>query len=87
MSAPQLALSACWHCHSVLHYSAPGFHNACRSEAVVECQHCGSVFKITAAMEALSGPAVQTFQAAVNELRSAPRSKYESGPVRIQVGI
>jgi hypothetical protein len=48
---------------------------------------CGSTFKIIAAMQALTGPAVQTFEAAVNELKGCPPSRYERGPVRVQAGI
>ena len=87
MSDITLARSYCWHCHAPLEHRTGGAHNPCRSEAVAECPSCGSVFKIVAAMEALSGPAVQTFHVAVNELKGAPRSRFERGPVRIQTGI
>jgi RNase P subunit RPR2 len=79
MSSTTLAVSYCWHCHSPLEHATQGFKNPARSEAVAECLSCGSQYRIVCAMQAVSGPAVQTFEAATRDLLGAARSRFESG--------
>lgn len=80
MSATTLAQSFCWHCHSPLEHAASGAHDPTRSEAVAQCPSCASTYRIVSRMEAVTGPAVATYRAVVDDLKAQPLSRFEPQP-------